>query len=73
MKKIRIALSIVVLFGTMAVVGVSNSQAKLLGIERITLVTPDCDCEFENPHGWGVYDANHQCQEIRCQHDAQLE
>ena len=71
MKKIRIALSIVVLLGTMAVVGVSNSQAKLLGVDT-GLLAPDCNCELENPHAWGIYDSAHNCQTVSCQHDADL-
>ena len=67
MKKIRVALSIAVLLGTLTVVGASSPKA--ISSE----LAPDCNCELENPHGWGVYDANHQCQEVRCQHDAQLE
>jgi len=75
MRKIRIALSIAALLATMAVVGVSNSQAKLLGVDRggQIVAAPDCDCELENPHEWGIYDSNHQCQTVRCQHDASLE
>jgi hypothetical protein len=75
MKKFRVALSIAVLLTTMTVIGVSNSQAKLLGIDRggQAIAAPNCDCELENPHEWGIYDSNHQCQTVRCQHDATIE
>ena len=56
MKKIRIALSIVVLLGTMAVVGVSNSQADFAAASANVL----CECEIENPHCYGKL-VNNDC------------
>jgi hypothetical protein len=54
MKRIKIALSIAVLLGTMTVVGVSSSQTAFADDEIAPADGVKCSCEYENPHSWGV-------------------
>jgi hypothetical protein len=62
MKRIKIALSIAVLLGTMTVVGVSSSQTAFADDEIAPMC---CNCEYDNPHSWGIVrDGN--CYQQEC-------
>ena len=62
MKTIKLALSIVVLLGTVGFISASGGQAgKVTTMEA----APPCDCDLHNPEGVGVL-KNGSCDEVRC-------
>lgn len=62
MKTIRIALSIVVLLGTVGFISASGAQADK---QAALAEAPACDCILHNPDGVGVL-KNGSCDEVRC-------
>lgn len=63
MKTIKLALSIVVLLGTVGFISVSGAEVN----KATTLMeaAPPCDCVLHNPEGVGVL-KNGSCDEVRC-------
>lgn len=61
MKTLRIALSIVVLLGTVGFISASGAQAD----KQAALAAPACDCILHNPEGVGVL-KDGSCDEVRC-------
>lgn len=62
MKTLRIALSIVVLLGTVGFISASGAQADK---QKAIAAAPACDCILHNPEGVGVL-KDGSCDEVRC-------